>query len=159
MLEKGSAEAGGFGIQRGRLRQCPADNNCVSTSSTNPEQYAAAWIALGINSSQDAAVELTAAVRQVIPGASLKETTKLDNGEYYLRYITPGPYGTDIFEFLIRSEGLGDRNWEGDLESDGLLVTYRSIGNTKYVYPFLTPVSDFKAQSKRMQLVRETLGW
>jgi len=160
MAAKGSAEYYGFGIQRGRLLPCPSGTNpnCVSTSSKTPDQYGAAWTAPFV-SSQEAAVEIAAIAKSALPPESqIKESTQLDNGEYYLRYSTPGKFGTDYFEFLIRAEGVGNRNWSGD-DDGGLLVTYRSIGNVQYLYPFQTPISDGFAQRKRMETIRQALGW
>ena len=60
-------------------------------------------------------------------------------------------------EFLVRPDDLS-RNWEGD--TPGLLVFYRSIaGSVKYIYPIQQPLSDFGEQKKRMQQVRNELGW
>jgi len=158
MAAKGSAEAGGYGIQGGRLLRCPSGSNpnCTSTSSLTPENYAAAWIS-PLPTAQEGAIEIVDVVKRVIPEAVITESVALDNGEYYLRYKTPGPFGTDIFEFLLRAEGV-ERNWEGDDEG-GLLVTYRSIGNAKYLYPLQTPILDRNAQPKRMAAIRKELGW
>lgn len=58
----------------------------------------------------------------------------------------------------VRPTSPGDRKWEGD--TGGLLVTYRSCaGTVKYLYPFLTPISDGGLQSKRLQRLREELGY
>ena len=62
-------------------------------------------------------------------------------------------------EFWIKNEAVSDRDWEGD-EGNGPLVLYRSFAvDVKYVYPFMTPVGDFGAQSQRLRSIREALGW
>ena len=39
-------------------------------------------------------------------------------------------------------------------------MTYRSLATTvKYVYPFMTPVSDLGEQKKRMERIRSEVGW
>lgn len=39
-------------------------------------------------------------------------------------------------------------------------MTYRSLATTvQYVYPFMTPVSDFGEQKKRMERIRQEVGW
>jgi hypothetical protein len=48
--------------------------------------------------SQEAAVEIARVFQQQVPEYSIQETKALDNGEYYLRYQTPGPFGPDIVE-------------------------------------------------------------
>ena len=37
-------------------------------------------------------------------------------------------------------------------------ATWRA-GNVKYLYPFQTPISDFGAQRKRVEAIRQNLGW
>ena len=60
--------------------------------------------------------------------------------------------------FLVKTEGVTNRNWEGD--TPGPLVTYRSIaGQVKYIWPIQTPLTDFDAQRKRLGAVREQLRW
>lgn len=48
--------------------------------------------------SQEAAVEIARVFQQQVPEYSIQETKPLENGEYYLRYQTPGPFGPDIVE-------------------------------------------------------------
>ena len=48
-----------------------------------------------------------------------------------------------------------------------MLATHRAIkgatccpaGTVKYLYPFQTPISDFGAQRKRVEAIRQKLGW
>jgi hypothetical protein len=55
-----------------------------------------------------------------------------------------GQFGRDLIEFLIKKD----------------VVTYRSIAEKViFVYPFTTPVSDLDAQRKRMEQLRQEIGW
>ena len=147
---------------RGRLRRCPATFNCVSTSSIGgaPEQFATAWTAPTATLT-DAVNQISAAVTRAVPDARKVEAFTTDGGDEYLRFEMGGKLGVDAVEFLIRNEGVGDRNWEGDAGSErDWLVTYRSLATTvKYVYPFMTPVSDFGEQKKRMERIRREVEW
>ena len=147
---------------RGRLRRCPATFNCVSTSSIGgaPEQFATAWTAPTATLT-DAVNQISAAVTRAVPDARKVEAFTTDGGDEYLRFEMGGKLGVDAVEFLIRNEGVGDRNWEGDAGSESdWLVTYRSLATTvKYVYPFMTPVSDFGEQKKRMERIRREVEW
>lgn len=96
----------------------------------------------------------------MFPGAEKRDSESLKDGSEYVRFQISGKFEVpDEVEFLVRPTGPGDRNWEGDRDQ-GLLVTYRSCaGTVKYVYPFLTPIPDGGLQSKRLQRLREELGW
>lgn len=146
----------------GRLRKCPSTFNCVSTSSTGgaPEQYGVAWTA-STATLDDAVAQITAAVFRACPDARRVESFATDQGNRYLRFATAGKLGEDNVEILIKNEGLGDRGWEGDQGREReWLVTYRSLATTvKYVYPFMTPVSDLGEQKKRMERIRSEVGW
>lgn len=72
-----------------------------------------------------AADTLTQTLLAVIPDSELVKSQTLPYGEYRA-FTLPGRYGPDIMEYLIKSEGVGERNWEGDKE--GPLVTYRWVG-------------------------------
>jgi uncharacterized protein (DUF1499 family) len=147
---------------RGRLRRCPSTFNCVSTSSIGgaPEQFATAWTAPTATLT-DAVNQITAAVFRAVPDARKVDFFTTDGGDEYLRFEMGGKLGVDAVEFLIRNEGVGDRGWEGDAGSEkDWLVTYRSLATTvKYVYPFMTPVSDFGEQKKRMERIRREVEW
>jgi hypothetical protein len=55
-----------------------------------------------------------------------------------------GFLGRDTLEFLVRDD----------------VVTYRSMANkVQYVYPFTTPLGDFRAQQKHIQALGDELGW
>jgi uncharacterized protein (DUF1499 family) len=143
----------------GRLRRCPSNFNCVSTSSIGgaPEQYGTAWTAKTATV-DDAVAQVAAAVSRACgdQGARRVESVPVENG-HYLRFEMDGKLGKDNVEFFIKNEGIGDRNgWEGDAGREKeFLVLYRSLATTvKYVYPFTTPVSDFGEQKKRMERIR-----
>ncbi len=76
----------------------------------------------------------------------------------YLMFETPGRFGErDKVEFLVKRVAEREE-WEG--ERAGLSVFYRSIaGGVKYIYPIQQPISDFGEQRKRMQRIRDELGW
>jgi hypothetical protein len=77
----------------------------------------------------------------------------------FVGFSVPGKLGDDVVEFWVKNEPVSDRNWSGD-EGNGPLVLYRSFAmDVKYVYPFMTPVSDLGEQSKRLRRIRESLGW
>lgn len=99
------------------------------------------------------------AVDAIYPGAERRDAETLKDGSEYARFQIKGAFEVpDEVEFLVRPTGPGDRGWKGD--TGGLLVTYRSCaGTVKYVYPFLTPIPDGGLQSKRLQRLREELGW
>ena len=148
----------------GRLRRCPSNFNCVSTSSIGgaPEQYGTAWTAKTATV-DDAVAQVAAAVSRACgdQGARRVESVPVENG-HYLRFEMDGKLGKDNVEFFIKNEGIGDRNgWEGDAGREKeFLVLYRSLATTvKYVYPFTTPVSDFGEQKKRMERIRGEVGW
>ena len=147
---------------RGRLRRCPATFNCVSTSSIGgaPEQFATAWTA-PTATLRDAVNQLSAAVERAVPDAKKVEAFTTRGGDEYLRFEMRGKLGVDAVEFLVKNEGVGDRGWEGDAGTEkDWLVTFRSLATTvKYVYPFMTPVSDFGEQKKRMERIRREVEW
>ena len=147
---------------RPRLRKCPATYNCVSTSSTGgaPEQYATAWTA-PVKNLDEAIAQITAATLRACPDARKLDSFETDDGSRYVRFAVLGKLGVDNVEFLIKNEGIGDRGWDGDDDQRrDYLVTYRSFATTvKYVYPFMTPVSDLGEQRKRMERIRGEVEW
>jgi len=147
---------------RPRLRKCPATFNCVSTSSTGgaPEQFATAWTA-PVKNLDEAIAQITAATLRACPDARKLDSFETDDGSRYVRFAVLGKLGVDNVEFLIKNEGIGDRGWDGDDDQRrDYLVTYRSFATTvKYVYPFMTPVSDLGEQRKRMERIRAEVEW
>jgi len=146
---------------RGTVRSCPGNinPNCLSTASLD-ENYGPAWRATETDVVA-AAKTLRNAVLDAydIDDAALVKSAAVPEGQY-LMFTFRSPYGpkADIVEFLVKPEGVTNRNWEGD--APGALVTYRAIaGNVRYLYPFQQVISDFGAQKDRMARIRESLGW
>ncbi len=49
-----------------------------------------------------------------------------------------------------------------DLDLNDISAKEESVchtGSVRYLYPFQTPISDFGAQRKRIEAIRQTLGW
>ena len=148
-----------IGLDGGRVRGCPREHNCVSTSSRESDKYAAPWSASNtFRDAKDAANALVDVTLETVPDARLMTRVDREDGTF-LGFSTPGKLGEDVVEFWIKNEAVSDRDWEGD-QGNGPLVLYRSFAvDVKYVYPFMTPVGDFGAQSQRLRSIREALGW
>jgi len=148
-----------LGLFNGRIRACPPEHNCVSTSAREADKYASAWSApRTFRNAKDAANALLDAVLETVSGSEFIMREDTEDGSY-LRFKAPGKLGADVVEFYVKNEVVNDRGWDGD-EDNGPLVLYRSFAvDVKYVYPFMTPISDFGEQSKRLKSVRDSLGW
>ena len=108
-----------------RIQACPGavNPNCISTSSTN-EMYSPAWRAAA-GSSRAALLDLDAAVLGRQDGAIKVLEAETPFG-WYAAYSVPGKFAKpDVLEFLLKEQGVTDRNWAGDRE--GPTVLYRSI--------------------------------
>ena len=148
-----------FGLANNRIRACPREHNCVSTSARAAEQYASAWTAPSYLSAKDASEALIDAALDLGEDVRLIERQVIDGFGIYLRFACAGALGEDCVEFLVKQDVVDDRAWDGDAEN-GPLVLFRSFAlDVKYVYPFMTPVSDLGAQGKRMEKIRTALGW
>lgn len=151
------------------MRPCPTNvnPNCISTASTN-QSYGPAWRANQV-SSDDAAAALETAILSLYEDAQLERDIPVQppqqtpqqtpqQASRYLAFSVSSMFGRDVMEFVIRDEGVTNRNWEGDRE--GPLVTYRSMaGSVKYIWPIQQPITDFGAQKKRLDEIRERVGW
>mmetsp|Transcript_313 Transcript_313/g.582 ORF Transcript_313/g.582 Transcript_313/m.582 type:complete len:231 (+) Transcript_313:72-764(+) len=151
-----------LGLLKGRIRTCPGNvnPNCVSTSSLS-DAYQSPWKTPEQTDMNEACQLIKEVVLGLSPDASLEAFSAVSEEDpergKYLQFQVPGRFGLDKVEFLVRPDDLS-RNWEGD--TPGLLVFYRSIaGSVKYIYPIQQPLSDFGEQKKRMQQVRNELGW
>ena len=148
-----------FGLANNRIRACPPEHNCVSTSARAAEQYASAWTAPSYLSAKDASEALIDAALDLGEDVRLIERQVIEGFGIYLRFACAGALGEDCVEFLVKQDVVDDRAWDGDAEN-GPLVLFRSFAlDVKYVYPFMTPVSDLGAQGKRMEKIRAALGW
>ena len=152
--------------ERGRIRPSPSNYNCVSTSSLD-ESHASSWTA----PSNESTTEVCELIKDYVlkEGRDRKQAgpvlvvdrlvsdSEPERGRF-LSFDVPGTFKgePDHLEFLIKRTDPVE--WEG--ETDGLSVFFRSsAGGVQWVYPFQTPVSDFGKQRKRMEELRQELGF
>lgn len=140
-----------------RLSSIAATENGVSTSAIrNPAAYMAPWSYLPETSNANTAWEslMAALQQQQSPPLQLDRDVRTDT-YYYLHATIPTPQQppgsggvmlVDDVEFVLRP----DEN----------LVLFRSASRTSiFVYPLLQPVSDRQSHRKRLQALRQRLGW
>lgn len=134
-----------------RLSAISATENGVSTSAVkNPSRFASPWnYSTETDQASKAFSSLQAALLKVEPLATIDtvETNFRNSGYYYLHATVTSPgTGTDDIEFIIRPE---DR-----------LALFRSASRTSvFVYPLTQPVTDGLRNKKRMEKIRDELGW
>ncbi|GAB5362455.1 hypothetical protein AAMO2058_000798500 [Amorphochlora amoebiformis] len=151
----GQGAAKNYGLLSGdKLRGCNSPN-CLSTNSKSADTYLSAWRAKSTSTS-DTATDIIKAMYQIEPSSKLSEERTTAKGEY-IRFEVPSPTGVDDVEFLVKTEGVPERSFDGDFP--GNLVLFRSLErNPRYIYPFQTPIGDLGRQKKRLVAVRDTIG-
>ena len=155
---------------QGTVLSCPGNvnPNCVSTASTN-ESYSPAWRA-----DESDPIEAIRVLKSAVlsnepldPILLKQEDLNQEEGAIYIAFTFPPPAGwgpnRDLIEFIIKPDlppSNASRAKAVDGNASGALVTYRAIsGNVKYIYPWTTPLTDLKAQERRLEEIRQTVGW
>lgn len=138
-------------VEPGRVRACPREHNCVSTSAKESDKYASPWMAPStFRDARDAANALVDVTLETVEGSKLMQREDRLDGSTYVGFSAPGKLGDDVMEFYIKN---------GD-DPEGALVLFRSFAmDVKYVYPFMTPIGDLGEQTKRLRRIRDALGW
>lgn len=134
-----------------RLSGISATENGVSTSAVkNPSRFVSPWnYSTETDQASKAFSSLQAALLKVEPLAAIDtvDTNFRSSGYYYLHATVSTPAtGTDDIEFIIRP--------------DDRLALFRSASRTSvFVYPLTQPVTDGLRNKKRMEKIRDELGW
>eukprot|EP00747_Dinoflagellata_sp_TGD_P180744 gnl/TRDRNA2_/TRDRNA2_33733_c0_seq2.p1 gnl/TRDRNA2_/TRDRNA2_33733_c0~~gnl/TRDRNA2_/TRDRNA2_33733_c0_seq2.p1 ORF type:complete len:338 (+),score=32.50 gnl/TRDRNA2_/TRDRNA2_33733_c0_seq2:62-1075(+) len=122
----------------GKLRRCPADSDCLSTTSADPYQYRPAWFSPDFTP-EDAVSEIKNAVDYVcadaLKGVEIAAETEAPNGGRYIRFLVKGVLGgVDALEFLVKrvreqvALPKDDNQFEDEsFEAAKLVVAWRSI--------------------------------
>jgi uncharacterized protein (DUF1499 family) len=142
----------------GRLSSIAATANGVSTSAIrNPSRYSPPWSYLTETEDPTVAWESLIRAVQAIPNVNIVTVMDEDlNHPYYLHAIAPtlcppgllptGDAAIDDLEFILKP--------------DDKVVLYRSASRTSvFLYPLTQPISDRNSNLKRLEQIRNILGW
>lgn len=152
-----------------RLSSIAATANGVSTSAVkNPSRYSAPWSFLTETSDpQKAWHSLEQAIRSLDQIQVLKVTdnyihavtpTQQPPGLFNPSYVFSTEDDGEITKKLTTAAGMDDLEFL--LRAEDNLVLYRSASRTSvFVYPLTQPISDGNTNRKRLEKVREQLGW
>lgn len=133
----------------GSLASIAATENGVSTSAIrNPSAYVAPWNYSTETSDPAVAWASLVEVINAMPGLISLEQRQ-EEQQYYLHAIVASRNNNDFLDDV-----------ECVLRPEDRLVLFRSASRTSvFVYPLTQPVSDGQINRKRMEKVRQTLGW
>mmetsp|Transcript_18235 Transcript_18235/g.73062 ORF Transcript_18235/g.73062 Transcript_18235/m.73062 type:complete len:148 (-) Transcript_18235:2255-2698(-) len=93
--------ASAVGIKNGRLEECKAEQNCISTSSIrNASKFGAPWSYLPLTSDPKSAWNSLIEVLEELPDATIITTTS----NYILAEFPGFPRGIDDLEFLLNDK-------------------------------------------------------
>lgn len=151
---------------QGTVQSCQLNPNCISTASTN-ESYGPAWRSDESEPNQSARVLKSAILASSELDPIFLDQRALGDRAIYLSFTFPPPPGwgpsRDLVEFIIKPDlpaSNASRVNAADGNDTGCLVTYRGVaGNVKYLYPWTTPLTDFKTQERRLEKIRQMVGW
>ena len=142
----------------GRVRACSSTFNCVSTSSRSADQYQGPWAVPAGMEDATAAANLLVSTLRTLYTCEVVASETLPGGQAYRRVETQGKYALpDTLEFVVKPSAA---NGDPTKVDGALIVTFRSCaGGVRFVYPFMTPLSDGGLQPERLNVLREKLGW